>query len=90
MPDHDIEEMFAFADKDNDGKLSYAEFKVILYNPTHSVTLIVCVQIMIDPPAPPEVPKPSITELGLPPQIFSPEPAGPESALASPLLASSR
>ena len=45
---------------------------------------------MIDPPAPPEVPKPSITELGLPPQIFSPEPAGPESALASPLLASSR
>jgi len=73
VPDHDIEEMFTFADKDNDGKLSYAEFK-----------------IMIDPPAPPEVPKPSITELGLPPQIFSPEPAGPESALASPLLASSR
>ena len=30
VPDHDIEEMFAFADKDNDGKLSYAEFKVIL------------------------------------------------------------
>ena len=28
VPDHDIEEMFAFADKDNDGKLSYAEFKV--------------------------------------------------------------
>ena len=30
VPDEDIEEMFAFADKDNDGKLSYAEFKVIL------------------------------------------------------------
>ena len=29
MPDDDIEEMFAFADKDNDGTLSYAEFKVI-------------------------------------------------------------
>ena len=29
VPDDDIEEMFAFADKDNDGTLSYAEFKVI-------------------------------------------------------------
>ena len=28
VPDDDIEEMFAFADKDNDGALSYAEFKV--------------------------------------------------------------
>ena len=45
---------------------------------------------MIDPPAPPEVKRPSISELGMAPQIFSPEPAGPESALASPLLASSR
>ena len=35
VPDHDIEEMFAFADKDNDGKLSYAEFKVILNKPAH-------------------------------------------------------
>ena len=30
VPDDDIEEMFAFADKDNDGALSYAEFQVIL------------------------------------------------------------
>ena len=29
VPDDDIEEMFAFADKDKDGTLSYAEFKVI-------------------------------------------------------------
>ena len=28
VPDDDIEEMFAFADKDNDGALSYAEFQV--------------------------------------------------------------
>ena len=28
VSDHDIEEMFAFADKDRDGQLSYAEFKV--------------------------------------------------------------
>ena len=28
VSDHDIEEMFAFADKDRDGHLSYAEFKV--------------------------------------------------------------
>ena len=45
---------------------------------------------MIDPPAPPEIPKPSITDLGLPPQIFSPDAPGPESAMASPLLPSSR
>lgn len=73
VSDEDIEEMFRFADKDGDGKLSYAEFKV-----------------MIDPPPPPEIPKPSITELGLPPQLFSPDAPGPESAMASPLLPSSR
>ena len=28
VSDEDIEEMFAFADKDKDGKLSYKEFKV--------------------------------------------------------------
>ena len=28
VSDHDIEEMFAFADKDRDGQLSYAEFQV--------------------------------------------------------------
>ena len=73
VSDEDIEDMFSFADKDGDGKLSYAEFK-----------------IMIDPPQPPEVPKPHITDLGLQPQVFSPDDPGPESILASPLLASSR
>ena len=52
VSDEDIEEMFNFADKDADGKLSYAEF-----------------QIMIDPPAPPIIPKPSISDIGLPPQV---------------------
>ena len=88
VSDHDIEEMFAFADKDRDGQLSYAEFKVfnICYNYFRGNTLV---QVMIDPPAPPEPRKPHITDLGLPVQLFSPEPAGPESALASPLLGGS-
>ena len=73
VSDEDIEDMFSFADKDGDGKLSYAEFKV-----------------MIDPPQPPEVPKPHITDLGLQPQVFSPDDPGPESIVASPLMASSR
>ena len=29
VSDHDIEEMFSFADKDRDGQLSYAEFQVL-------------------------------------------------------------
>ena len=52
VSDNEISEMFNFADKDADGKLSYAEF-----------------QIMIDPPAPPIIPKPSISDIGLPPQV---------------------
>ena len=32
VPDEDIEEMFEFADKDNDGKLSYQEFLVSFPN----------------------------------------------------------
>ena len=47
-------------------------------------------EIMIDPPPPPTVPKPSVTDLGLPPQMFSPDAPGPESTIASPLLPSSR
>jgi Ca2+-binding EF-hand superfamily protein len=30
VEDEDIDEMFEFADKDGDGKLSYQEFQVIL------------------------------------------------------------
>ena len=68
VPDQDIEEMFSFADKDGDGKLSFAEF-----------------QIMINPPEPPEEPKPLAAELGLAPQRSSPV-ILPASQLASPLL----
>ena len=32
VPDLDIDEMFEFADKNHDGKLSYAEFEVVLWN----------------------------------------------------------
>jgi Ca2+-binding EF-hand superfamily protein len=32
VPDLDIDEMFEFADKNHDGKLSYAEFEVLLWN----------------------------------------------------------
>ena len=73
VADEDIEEMFQFADKDRDGRLSYPEFL-----------------LMMNPPAPPEEPKPHISELGLPPQIFSPGPEQPESKFASPLLSNAR
>ena len=41
---------------------------------------------MINPPAPPAIPKPKISDIGLPVQMFSPEPQEPESNFASPLL----
>jgi len=72
LPDADIDEMFAYADKNCDGKLSYSEFEV-----------------MVNPPQPPEVPKPHISDIGMAPQLFSPPspsscPA--QSDFASPLL----
>ena len=33
VSDEDVEEMFEFADKNKDGKLSYKEFKVVNLNP---------------------------------------------------------
>jgi len=42
-------------------------------------------QVMINPPAPPEQPKPHISDLGMPEQVFSPD-AQDESNFASPLL----
>ena len=70
VPDKEIEEMFAFADKDGDEKLSFAEF-----------------QIMINPPLPPEEPKPRAAEYGLAPQVASPD-ILPSSQFASPILQS--
>jgi len=72
VEDADIDEMFAYADKNCDGKLSYSEFEV-----------------MVNPPQPPEVPKPHISDIGMAPQIFSPP--SPSSCpapsdFASPLL----
>ena len=46
VSEEDIEEMFSFADKDGDGKISYTEFK-----------------IMINPPKPPEQPRPTLADL---------------------------
>jgi len=72
VDDEDIEEMFEFADKNKDGKLSYKEFKV-----------------MVNPPEPPAVPKPHISDLGLSPQVFSPEVTREApSNFASPILPS--
>ncbi|XP_023347863.1 calmodulin isoform X2 [Eurytemora carolleeae] len=45
VEEEDIEEMFTYADRDNDGKLSYKEF-----------------QVMVNPPAPPEIPRPTIDD----------------------------
>jgi len=46
VSEEDIEEMFTYADKDGDGKISYTEFK-----------------IMINPPKPPEQPRPTLADL---------------------------
>ena len=44
---------------------------------------------MINPPRPPVSPRPHITDIGLPPQVFSPETKKePPSNYASPLLPS--
>ena len=45
---------------------------------------------MINPPTPPELPKPHISDLGMSPQIFSPEAQEPESNFASPILPTPR
>ena len=55
VEDADIEEMFAYADKNNDGKLSYSEFEV-----------------MVNPPQPPVVPKPHISDIGMKEQVGNP------------------
>ena len=70
VADTDIEEMFAFADKDGDDKLSFDEF-----------------QIMINPPEPPEEPRPRAVQFGLTPQVVSPDIIQP-SQFASPILQS--
>ena len=44
---------------------------------------------MVNPPAPPEVSKPHISDIGLPPQVFSPGAQDQESNYASPILARS-
>ena len=46
VSDRDIEEMFLVADTNNDGKISFSEFKA-----------------MVNPPKPPEMPKPTKAEL---------------------------
>ena len=43
VPDDDIAEMFAFADKDGDGQLSYEEFEVDVATRRENV------QVMVDP-----------------------------------------
>ena len=45
---------------------------------------------MINPPTPPEVPKPHVSDLGMSPQMFSPEKQEPESNYASPILSTPR
>ena len=44
LPEHvsdaEIEEMFSFADKNNDGRISWEEFLVIIFNWISSSTLI--------------------------------------------------
>ena len=45
---------------------------------------------MMNPPALPEIPKPHISDIGLPPQLFSPEAEETESRYASPLLSNPR
>ena len=69
VEDQDIEEMFAFADKNCDGKLSYSEFEVTWAKlGTHSLTFLDA-QVMVNPPQPPEVPKPHISDIGMAPQV---------------------
>ena len=50
VPDEDIEEMFEFADKNNDGKLSYNEFEVSIATVAANITNTT-VKVMIRPQA---------------------------------------
>ena len=88
VSDEDIDEMFEFADKNKDGKLSYQEFAVS--NTTHNI-VTEQYQVMVKPQTPPEVTKPHITDIGMKPQVFSPPtPQEAPSNFASPLLPTSR
>ena len=92
VSDEDVEEMWNYADKNGDGRLSYKEFKVKYFYIYLIFNLNVDVfwrQVMINPPLPPSIPKPHITDIGMQPQMFSP-PATKETPtnMASPLLPS--
>ena len=50
VPDNDIQEMFDFADKDQDGKISFTEFQVFFLESNDQLTKLV--QVMINPPEP--------------------------------------
>ena len=90
VPDEDIEEMFEFADKNNDGKLSYNEFEVSIATVAANITNTT-EQVMIRPQAPPEVPKPHVADIGMNPQVFSPPtPQEGASNFASPMLPTPR
>ena len=88
VADEDIEEMFEFADKDKNGKLSYKEFEVYYNLPSFlKRSSYWNFQIMVKPQCPPEMPKPHISDLGMEPQMFSPPtPQEAPSNFASPLL----
>ena len=86
VSDEDIEEMFEFADKNKDGKLSYKEFEVSRET-SYSKYSTQLIQLMIKPQAPPEVAKPYVTDIGMNPQVFSPPtPQEGASNFASPIL----
>ena len=93
VKDEDIEEMFEFADKNKNGRLSYKEFEVrelaTLNIPIQMINLYS--KVMVKPQTPPEVTKPHITDIGMNPQLFSP-PTTQEapSNFASPILPASR
>ena len=89
VSDEDIEEMFEYADKNKDGKLSYKEFKVT--NPKVRIKRTRNLQVMVNPPEPPTTAKPHVSELGLSPQIFNPlDTKGHPSTSASPILPTAR
>ena len=70
VEDADIDEMFAYADKNCDGKLSYSEFEVTRPKLGSTVwTFSDATQVMVNPPQPPEVPKPHISDIGMAPQV---------------------
>ena len=57
-----IEDMWNIADTDRDGFLSYQEFCVGLWNIKYFENTLLHLQVMINPPAPPEIPKLTIWE----------------------------